>query len=69
MSIKTILLMAIIVAGSGLIFLIAVGFAWWRAIKESNYPYQEMMDEAGKKRIDHEGLQGLPGRHEETRSG
>lgn len=41
MPVKAILLMAIIVAGSGLIFLIVVGLQWWRAMKKDSY--REMM--------------------------
>ena len=47
MPVKAILLAGIIAAGVGLLFLIIVGWQWWRAMKKD--PYRDMLDDERKK--------------------
>jgi hypothetical protein len=48
MSVKAILLMAIIVAGAGLVFLIIVGWQWWRAMSRAEDEWREDMGIEGQ---------------------
>ena len=47
MPVKAILLAGIIAAGAGLLFLIIVGWQWWRVMKKD--PYRDMLYDERKK--------------------
>jgi len=47
MTVKTLLLAGIIAAGAGVLFVLVVGWRWWREMKKAKDPYREIIEDEG----------------------